>query len=378
MTFVKEDALLPEGFRDLLPPDAGREAAVVEGLMGSFARHGYDRVKPPLMEFETSLLTGAGAAMSAHIFRLMDPVSQRMMGLRADMTPQVARIAAARLAGVARPLRLSYAGQVLRVRGTALQPGRQLGQVGAELIGAEGPAADAEAIVVAAEGLAAVGIGAITVDLNIATLVPGVAASLGLAADKAAALTLALDRRDAGECRRLLGRDVALIDRLLAVSGEAGTALKALAAIDLPADAAASREELVAVVDAVRRAAPELTLTVDPLEHRGFEYHTGVGFSLFAPSARGELGRGGRYLSAAGDPSTGFSLYLDAVLQALPAAARMRRIYLPAGSDRARGAALRADGWITIAGLAPSRDNAAEAKRLGCDHWLDGDRPLPV
>ena len=148
--------------------------------------------------------------------------------------------------------------------------------------------------------------------------------------------------------------------------------------LDLPADAAASREELVAVVDAVRRAAPELTLTVDPLEHRGFEYHTGVGFSLFAPSARGELGRGGRYLSAAGDPSTGFSLYLDAVLQALPAAARMRRIYLPAGSDRAKGAALRADGWITVAGLAPSRDNAAEAKRLGCDHWLDGDRPLPV
>ncbi|MEX0808982.1 MAG: ATP phosphoribosyltransferase regulatory subunit [Dongiaceae bacterium] len=378
MTFVKEDALLPEGFRDLLPPDAGLEAAVVEGLMGAFARHGYDRVKPPLMEFETSLLAGAGAAMSEHIFRLMDPVSQRMMGLRADMTPQVARIAAARLAGVARPLRLSYAGQVLRVRGTALQPGRQLGQVGAELIGAEGAAADAEAIVVAAEGLATVGIGAITVDLNIATLVPAVAASLGLAAKKAAALTLALDRRDAGECRRLLGGDIALIDRLLAVSGEADAALAALAAIDLPPSAAASREELVAVVDAVRHAAPDLTLTVDPLEHRGFEYHTGVGFSLFSPSARGELGRGGRYLSAAGDPSTGFSLYLDSVLQAVPAATPAKRLYLPAGTDRARGATLRAAGWITIAGLVPAHDNEAEARRLGCDHWLDGDRPRPV
>jgi ATP phosphoribosyltransferase regulatory subunit len=375
MTFVKEDALLPEGFRDLLPPDAGHEAAVVESLMGCFERHGYDRVKPPLMEFETSLLAGAGAAMSTHIFRLMDPVSQRMMGLRADMTPQIARIAAARLAGVARPLRLSYAGQVLRVRGTALQPGRQLGQVGAELIGADGAVADAEAIAVAAEGLAAVGIGAITVDLNIATLVPAVARSLGLTEPQAAALTLALDRRDAGECRRLLGGANAQIDALLAVPGEADPALAALAAVDLPPDATAARAELVAVVEAVRRAAPELTLTVDPLEHRGFEYHTGVGFSLFAPSARGELGRGGRYQSSAGDPSTGFSLYLDAVLQAVPAATSHPRIYLPIGTERARAVSLRAEGWITVAGLAPVRDNAAEARRLGCDHWLDGDRP---
>jgi ATP phosphoribosyltransferase regulatory subunit len=378
MTFVKEDALLPEGFRDLLPPDAGREAAVVEALMGCFGRHGYDRVKPPLMEFETSLLAGAGAAMSTHIFRLMDPVSQRMMGLRADMTPQIARIAAARLAGVARPLRLSYAGQVLRVRGTTLQPGRQLGQVGAELIGADGAVADAEAIVVAAEGLAAVGIAAITVDLNIATLVPAVARSLGLTEPQGPALTLALDRRDAGECRRLLGGANAQIDALLAVPGEADTALTALAGVDLPPDAAAARDELVAVVEAVRRTAPDLTLTVDPLEHRGFEYHTGVGFSLFAPSARGELGRGGRYLSSAGDPSTGFSLYLDAVLQAVPAAMSVRRIYLPIGTERARAASLRAEGWITIAGLAPARDNAAEARRLGCDHWLDGDRPKPA
>jgi ATP phosphoribosyltransferase regulatory subunit len=286
MTFVKEDALLPEGFRDLLPPEAGREAAVVEGLMSCFAAHGYERVKPPLMEFETSLLAGAGAAMSEHIFRLMDPVSQRMMGLRADMTPQIARIAAARLAGMPRPLRLSYAGQVLRVRGSALQPGRQLGQVGAELIGADGAAADAEAIAVAAEGLSAVGISGVTVDLNIATLVPAVALSLGLAAPQAAALTLALDRRDAGACRELLGGDVALIDRLLAVSGEADGALALLAAIDLPQDAAAARDELFGVAAAVRAAAPDLTLTVDPLEHRGFEYHTGVGFSLFAPSAR--------------------------------------------------------------------------------------------
>ena len=102
-------ALLPAGLRDLLPPDAETEAASVEALMEVFAAHGYARVKPPLLEFADSLLAGAGGAVAEQTFRLMDPDSQRMMGLRADTTPQVARIAATRLATASRPLRLSYA-----------------------------------------------------------------------------------------------------------------------------------------------------------------------------------------------------------------------------------------------------------------------------
>ncbi|HKF59930.1 MAG TPA: ATP phosphoribosyltransferase regulatory subunit, partial [Dongiaceae bacterium] len=120
-------SLLPAGLQDVLPPEAAHEAAVVERLMGVFASNAYERVKPPLVEFEESLLSGPGAAMSTWSFRLMDPVSQRMMALRADMTLQVARIAATRLARQARPLRLSYAGQVLRVRGSDLRPERQFG-----------------------------------------------------------------------------------------------------------------------------------------------------------------------------------------------------------------------------------------------------------
>ncbi len=94
-------ALLPAGLRDLLPPDAETEASAVEALMEVFAAHGYQRVKPPLLEFEDSLLAGSGAAVAEQTFRLMDPDSQRMMGLRADTTPQVARIATTRLAACA-------------------------------------------------------------------------------------------------------------------------------------------------------------------------------------------------------------------------------------------------------------------------------------
>jgi len=141
MNDAPHPALLPAGFYDLLPPEAEIEAAVTGRLMGVLAAHGYERVKPPLVEFEETLLSGAGAAMASDTFRTMDPISHRMIGVRADMTPQVARIAATRLAHRPRPLRLSYAGQVLRVKGSQMRPERQTGQAGAELIGAGGPEA---------------------------------------------------------------------------------------------------------------------------------------------------------------------------------------------------------------------------------------------
>ena len=112
MSDMPHPALLPTGMHDLLPPEAEMEAAVVAQLMATLTAHGYDRVKPPLVEFEDTLLSGAGAAMATSTFRMMDPVSHRMIGVRADMTPQIARIAATRLGDAARQLRLSYAGQV--------------------------------------------------------------------------------------------------------------------------------------------------------------------------------------------------------------------------------------------------------------------------
>ena len=189
-------ALLPAGLRDLLPPDAETEASAVEALMTVFAAHGYQRVKPPLLEFEDSLLAGSGVAVSDQTFRLMDPDSHRMMGLRADTTPQVARIATTRLAKAPRPLRLSYAGQCLRVRGNQLAPDRQVAQAGVELIGHDSPEADAETVLVAAEALAAVGLTRVSFDLTLPMLVPSLLDDAGLADADRVALARALDRKD--------------------------------------------------------------------------------------------------------------------------------------------------------------------------------------
>ena len=215
-------ALLPPGLFDVLAPEAGHEARIVEHLMAVFAAHGYDRVKPPLIEFEDSLLYGAGAAMAKQIFRLMDPASQRMMGMRADMTPQVGRIAAVRLRNAARPLRLSYAGQVLRVAGSQLRPERQFGQVGVELIGAEQAAADAETVLLAAEALQAVGVAELTIDLTVPTLVPTLCAAHGVDFHEHTALRQALERKDNAAVAALSGAAPALIAQLMAAAGPAG------------------------------------------------------------------------------------------------------------------------------------------------------------
>jgi len=373
-----ETALLPAGLQDVLPPEAAHEAATVERLMGVFAGHGYDRVKPPLVEFEESLLSGPGAAMAKRSFRLMDPVSHRMMALRADMTLQVARIAATRLARQARPLRLSYAGQVLRVKGSSLRPERQFGQAGVELIGAASARADAEAILLAAEALDAVGVEGLTIDLNLPSLVPILAGGLGLAPGATEALVDALDRRDAGAVKQLAGREAATFGALLAAAGPARKAMPALARLVLPKAAAAERERLGEVVALVLRARPKLALTVDPAEHRGLEYHSGVGFTFFARRPRAELGRGGRYVSAKGEPSTGFTLYMDGLLRALPAPAKSRRLFIPADAPASQARRWRAKGWITVAGLDPATEAKAEARRLGCSHVMGAGRAIAL
>ena len=386
MNDAPHPALLPTGMHDLLPPEAEIEAQVVARLMATLAAHGYERVKPPLVEFEETLLSGAGAAMANATFRMMDPASHRMIGVRADMTPQIARIAASRLGAAPRPLRLSYAGQVLRVTGSEIRPERQVGEVGAELIGAPGPAADVEAIAVAGEALAAIGVPHLSVDITLPTLVPAVAEAYGIAGERAAVLRAALDHKDIAAVGAAAGEAGELLSSLLAAAGPATAALTALDRLDLPARARGERMRLGIVLDGLSAAAPELKVTVDPVENRGFEYHTGISFTFFAGGVAthgpvGDLGRGGRYDAgdpAAPEPATGFTLYTDTILQTLLQAASPRRLLLPLGVDRARGHALREAGWVTVAALDPAKDWRSEARRLGCGHVLENGEPVAI
>jgi ATP phosphoribosyltransferase regulatory subunit len=367
-------ALLPAGLHDLLPPEAETEASAVEAVMEVFAGHGYQRVKPPLLEFEDGLLSGSGAAMADQVFRLMDPDTHRMMAVRADMTPQVARIATTRLAHAPRPLRLSYAGQCLRSRTAGLSPDRQVAQAGIELIGPDSAYADAEIVAVGAEALASLGLTRLSFDLTMPTLVPALLDEAGVSAEARRHLARGLDRKDAAEVATYGGALARTLTDLLLAAGPAERALAALDAAALPHAVRVLADRLAATVAAIQARAPGLKLTVDPVEFRGLKYHTGVCTTVYVPGRHEELGRGGRYLCGEGEPATGLTLYPDAVLRAAPGRTAKPRVFVPASAPDGRAgldaAAIRAQGYATVAGLDPVSDPEAEAARLGCTHVL--------
>ena len=372
MNELSHPALLPAGLTDLLPPDAEMEAASVATLLGVFASHGYERVKPPLLEYEDSLLAGAGAAVADQIYRVMDPESHRMLGVRADMTPQVARIAATRMAHAPRPLRLSYAGQCLRLSAQAPAPDRQVAQAGIELIGVDSPAADAETVLVAAEALGALGLSQISMDLTLPMLAPSLLDGAGVSGAARAALVRALDRKDAAAVRDQGGALAPLLGALLAVAGPAAAALAALAGLTLPGPAAVLIDRLRAVVDAVQAQAPTLRLTLDPIEFRGFGYHTGVCVTVYALDWHEALGRGGAYRSG-DEPATGVTLFPDAVLRACAPGPGRRRVFMPAGTTLVAGANLRAQGFATVASL-----GGESPAHLRCTHVFRDGQAVPL
>jgi ATP phosphoribosyltransferase regulatory subunit len=373
--------LLPAGLADLLPPDAAREARAIDIAIERFAAFGYERVKPPLVEFEESLLGGTGAGLGAQTFRLMDPVSQRMMGVRPDMTVQVARIAVTRLKHEPRPLRLSYGGNVIRVRGNPLKPERQFAQVGTELLGVDTAEADAEAVLLAVDALRAVGVADLTVDLNLPTLVATVAAGLKLPADAIARLRHALDRKDEAAIAKALPEKKAsdLFIGLLRAAGPVDKALGQLTRLKLPAAGAAEATRLAEVVELVRAADPDLALTLDPVEYRGLEYQTGVSFTVFSLKGREELARGGRYAAGypedgVSEPATGFTLYMSAVLAVSATPPERSRLYMAAATPWADAAAWQDKGYAVVRAVDAAGDVRSEAKRLRCSHALiDGD-----
>ncbi len=366
-------ALLPEGLRDRLPPEAETLARIRRAVLDVTAAHGFERVEPPLAEFEINLVGRLKSARSNDLLRVIDPASQLTLALRPDITAQIGRIATTRLAGAARPLRLAYAGQVMKVRGTQLRPEREMCQAGAELIGSDSIAAVGEALLVALESLEHAGATGLSVDLTLPDLVPTLAAGvLPLPADKVDAVQRQLDGKDAGALPAL-GAEAYL--PLLEAAGPLDQALAKLEA--LPCRAALA-DRLTAIRQLGDLIGDRARVTLDPTERHGFEYQSWIGFSLFADGVRGEVGRGGSYVVCHADgreeAAVGFSLYLDPLIGATSLNGTPRRLFLPLGTPPATGAALRAEGWTTIAALGPNDD----ARGQRCTHRLDGAVPIAL
>ena len=358
--------LLPEGLRDRLPPDADAAAAVEARVLAAVRLHGYERVDPPLAEFAEALGTRLKAGGLQDAVRFVDPLSQRTLAIRPDLTAQVARVAATRMGHHPRPVRLSYAGSVLKLRGSELSPARELRQIGCELIGLDTVAAAGEMVTVASDALAAAGAPRASIDLTLPDLVDTLAAGpLPVAPETLPTLRERLDAKDAGAVAQIAPDYLPLI----AAAGPFAAALERLRAFDRTG-ALAGRLDGVAAIAAL--VPTGVAVTLDPTERHGFEFQTWVGFSLFAGDPAQEVGRGGSYtiVHAPGkeEAAIGFSLYADRLLAGAPAPER-RRLFLPLATPAADGARLRGEGWVTVAAL---DDGDTPAAQLATHVWEDG------
>ena len=368
---TKAPALLPEGLRDRLPRQAEAASRVTRALVDAMRSHGYGRVSPPLAEFRETL-GGDDDRSARDLLRFTDPVSQRTLALRPDITRQVGRIATSLLARAPRPLRLCYAGQVVKLRASQLRPAREMLQVGAELIGSDSVAAAREIVAVAIDALEAAGIGSVTIDFTLPDVVDLLAAGPLPVDTSIDTLRDELDAKDAGALVRL-GAQAYL--PLLRATGPFDRAIADLRAFD-------TAGVLTARIDALEEiAAPirgRVDLTLDPTERHGFAYQSWFGFQIFVPGQGDAIGRGGGYAIPVGEDeeesAVGFSLYPDPLIDDGLGAEddADRRILLPFGHDPALAASLRADGWQTVAALTETDD----AKRLGCGFILGPEGPV--
>ena len=357
--------LLPEGLEDRLPQSTAAATRIERAVLGAMHAHGYDRVRPPLIEFEKSLLRRMAGVTTRHLFRFVDPRSLRMLALRSDITPQIGRIAATGLAGRPRPLRLCYGGQVARMVGDLLDPRRENLQLGAEIIGSDSSAAAGEIVALTIEALEAAGATGLSIDFTLPDLVDTLAAGeMPLPPAQCAAVRRELDAKDAGALVEAGGEAYL---PLLYAAGPFEEAVAKLEALDAAGTLASRIHGLRGVAE---RVAGRARLTLDPTERHGFEYQTWFGFSVYAEGLRGTLGRGGTYLILGTDePATGFSLYPESLVEMVKTEEKLGdTLFLPLGHDPAAAARLRAQGWRTLAAL----DAADDARRLECTHILEG------
>lgn len=312
--------LLPDGVNELMPEDAWRVETLRRQIMDNNYRWGYELVMPPLIEYLDSLLTGTGETLGLQTFTFIDQHNGRLLGVRADMTPQVARIDAHAMRND-QPNRLFYLGSVLRARTDGAGGSRTPVQFGAELFGHAGPSSDAEIIQLMLNNvlLSGVQLEELLLDVGHVGVFRGLIQDTGLDAELSEALFQALLRGSLPEMQGLLkaasvsSQVSQYFQELASLAGESSVVLDNARQTLAGAGTAVQEalDNLQAVIDAVKVVYPELELHVDLAELRGYRYHTGIVFTLYDESGS-ELARGGRY-DAIGEsfgrarPATGFS-----------------------------------------------------------------------
>ena len=365
-TLISQKGLLPAGLSDVLYPHAEIQAKTIEKLLDIFSSYGYLRIKPPLVEYEDSLLSdGPGSVLKDSTFRIMDPLSQKMMALRSDMTAQISRIASTRMLHLPRPLRLSYSGDVLRVKGDSFNMERQKTQVGAELIGIQSETIDSEIILVCLQALNSINISPITVDLNLPLLRDHLLINIPIALKEE--VNEAIDRKDKNSLKKLRINDYELIAKFMDAAGDYDHSFRILSVLKLDGILAEARDYLLNVVKIIKENNSSVNISIDPLDNRGFKYHTGLSFTFFSQNYKGEIAKGGRYQTMSDETATGCTIYTEKIYNTSHDLNDNKLVYIPYLNISVADRIIK-KGYNIIFGSNSSVDIDQEATEMGCKY----------
>ena len=368
--------LLPEYIEDVLPAEAARMEQVRRKLLDLFRAHGYRLVIPPMLEYLESLTTGSGHDLDLATFKVVDLLTGRLMGVRADITPQAARIDA-HLLNQLGVTRLCYAGSVLRTRPDGLAQTREPLQLGAELYGHAGVESDIEIQRLMVRALQVAGVADLQIDFSHVGIFRSLVRRAGINAELEQKLQSALQNKDHTDLAMLVdGLPLQFRQALLALTelnGSVEVLQRAQAALPHFEEITQALQQLQEV--ARRLVDSGVPLSFDLAELRGYHYHSGMVFAAYAQGYAGPLAQGGRYdeigsIFGRARPATGFSIDLRGLVTALPPAENSGAILAPYADDAALEAAmamLRAAGEVVVVELPGLQEHRAE---LGCDRQL--------
>jgi ATP phosphoribosyltransferase regulatory subunit len=376
--------MLPDGVEDILPPLAEQIEALRRSVMDTCQRWGYQLVIPPLIEYLESLFTGTGHDLELQTFKLTDQLTGRMMGLRADMTPQAARIDAhtLRQSGVTR---LCYAGHVVHTRPKHMLAGRTPIQAGCELFGSSSEAADREVLSLMLETLRVAGLPRIHLDLAHVGIYQALIREANFGRDTEAAVFDAMRRKSVPELNELLsdyepGSAASRLRVLARTSGGMESLGQARAALEGgSSEVAEALNQLERMADMLANDFPEISIGFDFCELRGFNYHTGLVFAAYARDQGEAVAQGGRYDAIGQDfgrarPATGFSVDIRALvtLAEAPRSQRAGAIWAPAirEADHALAGVISGLRFTEVVIQALPGDSATDPKARGCDRQL--------
>ena len=366
-----KNQLLPEGFRDSLPELATKENRVNSTFIKLMEINGFLLVKPPLLEFESSLFFLLDDNEDANSFRVLDPISQKMMGIRSDITVQIARISCGSLVELPRPLKVCYSGEVLRVNNNSLNLSRQSTQIGSEIIGIEQNDCENEIITLMIESLNCLRIKNFFINFTMPTLISAIVKDFKLSKTDLEFVRDRFNNKNSDGLEKISKRLKIISDALIDSVGDAKVNLRKLKKIKFTKKIKLEIQSFIKIISRIIKDFPCLKILIDPLEIDESNYHTGIAFKVFSENFK-ELFSGGNY-KVSNENCIGFSGFTESLLlESFMKKKLIKKILIPKYSDPKLKKNLQKKGFFTFQAIKKlnKQQIKTEANKQECNYYF--------